>query len=185
MFLCLTCSLNAYFDGYLGCIHLVFFLLLKIISLGLSTDTSTPSQYKLFYWDFWVSAWYLSINSLIHQAKFFGVSVCLITPRYLPRSIEIFCRWQLLDTSRCIELLFSIEARYLLDLLRCVFYIYFEVRPGFVQNQISLSLSLFSLDLKTFFSQKFFFPLHFRLNPSSISLVSALNLSFSHSFSCI
>ena len=159
MFLCLTCSLNAYFDGYLGCIHLVFFLLLKIISLGLSTDTSTPSQYKLFYWDFWVSAWYFSINSLIHQAKFFGVSICLITPRYLPRSIEIFCRWQLLDTSRCIELLFSIEARYLLDLLRCVFYIYFEVWPGFVQNKISrsLSLSLFSRP-KNLFLPKILFP---------------------------
>ena len=35
----LTCSLNACFDGYLVCIHLVLFLLIKISSSGLSIDT--------------------------------------------------------------------------------------------------------------------------------------------------
>ena len=51
-FLCLTWSLNACFDGYHVCIHLVLFLLLKISSSRLSTDTSTPPRYKLFYQDF-------------------------------------------------------------------------------------------------------------------------------------
>jgi len=144
VFLCLTCSLNACFDGYLGCIHLVLFLLLKISFSRLSTNTSTPSRYKLFYQDFWVSARYLSIDSPIHEAKFFEVFVYSIAPRYLPQFIEIFYRRHLLDTSRYIKLLFSIEAQYLLDLSRCFFYIYFKVQPNFVHNQISRSLSLFS-----------------------------------------
>ena len=66
---------------------------------------------------------YLLIDSLIHRTKFFGVTVCSIASQYLPGTIKNFCRRHLLDTSRSIKLLFSIEARYLLDLSSCIFYI--------------------------------------------------------------
>ena len=118
------------------------FLLLEILSSGLSTDSSIPPWYKPLLLISLGFSWYLLIDSPIHQAKFFVVFVCSLAFRYLPLSIEIFYCWYLLDTSWSIELLFSIEARYLLYLSSCIFYIYFEVRPGFwTISNISISLS--------------------------------------------
>ena len=55
-------------------------------------------------------------------------------------------------------------------------YIYvYEVQLGFVQNQISWSLSLFSLYPNLTFSPKTFLPSSFRPNPNIFHLVSALN----------
>ena len=87
----------------------------------------------------------------------------------IPLDISRFCSQQKLNTSSIYRDAFSIYTLRFNPILCIIKY---------------LDLSLFSLDPKTFFSLKFFFPLHFRPNPSSISLVSALNLSFSHS-SCI
>ena len=128
VFLCLTCYLSACFDGYLDFIHLVLFLL-ENSPLGSSIDSSIPTQHflntSLFYRDLQVSSLYLSIDSPIHRAKFFGVFVYSIASQYLPRSIENFCHQYLLNTSRSIEIFFLIAARYLFDLLSCIFYIYF------------------------------------------------------------
>ena len=44
---CLTCFLSACFDGYLGCVHLVLFLLLGIFPLGFSTNSLIPPRYLL------------------------------------------------------------------------------------------------------------------------------------------
>ena len=119
------------------------FLLLEILSSGLLTNSSIPPQYKPLLLRFLGFSRYLSIDSPIHQAKFFVVFVYSITFRYLPYSIEIFYHRYLLNT-QSIKLLFLIEARYLIDLLSCVFYIYSEVRPSFEPFQISRSLSLLS-----------------------------------------
>ena len=153
------------------------FLLLEILSSGLSTDSSIPPRYKPLLLISLGFSWYLLIDSPIHQAKFFVVFVCLIAFRYLPHSIKIFYYQYLFDTSWSIELLFSIEAWYLLDLLSYVFYIYSEFNP--VLNHFKyLDLSLFSLDLKTLFSPKTFSHSRFRPNPSLNPLVSVLNLPF-------
>ena len=125
---------------------------------------------------------YLSIDSLIHQAYFLGVSVYSIAPQYLSRSIETFYLQYLLNTSRSIELLFSVEAWYLLDLLICVFYIYFKVWLSFEPFQIFQSPSLISWPKLLTLSLKALFPLHFRPYPSLNLLVSLLILSFSSSF---
>ena len=154
------------------------FLLLEILSLALSTNSSIPPRYKPLLLRFLGFSWYLSIDSPIHRAKFFVVFVYSIAFRYLPHSIKIFYRRYLLNSSRSIELLFSIEARYLLDLSICIFYIYSEVWPNFEPFQISWSLSLFSLDLKTLFSPKTLSHSRFRPNPSLNPLVSVLNLPF-------
>ena len=122
----------ACFGMYLVCIHLVLLLFLEnlfssisITARHLLNNCSIPLNTCLFYWDFWVCSQYLSKDSPIHQAKFFGVSLCSIVAWYLLWFIEIFCPWYLLDTSRSIEIFFSIEARYLLNLSSYVFFIYF------------------------------------------------------------
>ena len=152
MFLCSTCSLSACFDSYLGCIHLVFFLLLQNSSLGSSTDSSIPPRYLLDTsliqaFSIEISGFLLdtSIDSLIRWAKFFGVFVCSIPSWYLPRCIKNFCYRYLLDTSRFIEILFLVVARYLLDLSSCVFFIYFwgSTRLCIFSN-ISISLNSLS-----------------------------------------
>ena len=96
--------------------------------------------------------------------------------------------WDLfaVDTSSIPLDLSRICSWYLLDLSRCVFYIYIyiyisEVQHGFAQTQISQSLSLFSLNLNHFFSLKTFSHSSFQPNPSLNPLVSVLNL-FSLSF---
>ena len=108
------------------------------------------------------------------------VFVYSIVSWYLPRSIEIFCHryfsiYRAFGLNRSSKPPWSIKLRFL--------YILWGPTRFCVKSNISISLSFLSTQ-KPFFSPKTFFPLHFRPNPSSNSLVSALNLSFSHS-SCI
>ena len=128
---------------------------------------STDPRYKPHLLRFLGLSRYFSIDGPIHQAKFFVVFVCSIASWYLPRSIENFCRWHLLNTSRSIELLFSIKARYLLNLSSYVFYIYIEVQPSFETSQISRSFSFLSWPKYLFFT---------KINlPSLVSFLSKLH----------
>ena len=103
--------------------------------------------------------------------------------RYPDPSSQIL--WSLCLLDRCLipsliyrDFLPSTPPRYL-SIYRATFYINtIEVRPDFEPLQIFGSLSLSSFDPRPFFSLKSFFPFHFRLHPSLLHLVSALDLSF-------
>ena len=139
MFLCLTCSLITCFGVYLVCIHLVLLFLLENLVSGFS-----------------IAAQYLLDSCLIpHRympllSRFLG---CFLSARYLLDLSKSFYYRYLLDTSRSIKILFSLEARYLLNISSYVFTFISEVQPCFVQNQISQSLSLLSLSKPNLFTK--------------------------------
>ena len=81
----------------------------------------------------------------------------LIDAQYLLNLSRSYCRRYLLDTSRSIKILFSIDAQYLLDLSSYVFYIYIYIYISLRSDLVFLKLKyldlfLFSLDSNPFFS---------------------------------
>ena len=117
---------------------------------------------SLFYRDFWVSSRYLLIDSPIHWAKFFEVYVSSKASRYL----SIY-RPFVLDRSSIPS--WSIKLCFL----------YILLRSDLVLNLFKyLDLSLFSLDLNTFFSPNSLLPSSFQPNPSLLYLASVLDLFF-------
>ena len=123
---------------------------------------------------------YLSIDSLIHRAKFFGVSIDSIASQYLPWSIEIFLplappRYLSIHWSSVLDRSLipprSIELRFL----------YIVWGSTWFWNFSYISISLFSRDLKPSFSPKSLLSF-FRPNPSLPHLVSVLYLFLSVHF---
>ena len=86
----------------------------------------------------------------------------------------------MLDTFFDLSRLFAVDTSSIsLDQSSYVLYKYFWGPTQFwTTSNIWISLSLSTFDPRPFFSLKSFFPFHFRLHPSLLHLVSALDLSF-------
>ena len=86
----------------------------------------------------------------------------------------------MLDTFFDLSRLFAVDTSSIsLDLSSYVLYKYYWGPTRFwTTSNIWISLSLSTFDPRPFFSLKSFFPFHFRLHPSLLHLVSALDLSF-------
>ena len=184
--------LNMLFDClfwvYPNCIHLVLLLLLEnSLSCLLIVARYLLDSSSIYASSIEISGFVLyTFRQIAHPSSqfFFGVSVCSIDAQYPLDLSKSFFHQFLLDTSRSIEFLFSIEARYLLDISSYIFlYIYIYMRFDLIHFKLKyLDTSHFSLDPILFFSQKSLFPSRFQPCPSIHSLASVLNIIFSPSF---
>ena len=126
----------------------------------------TQASFIEVFWVFLDTSW-----SIARSIELFFWTLCLVDRSSIPfRSIEDFCHWYLLDSSRSIEILFFIDPRYLSIYRDIWFNIYLRFDLILIQH---FNLSLFSFDPNTSFSLK-----SFRSLPSLNPLVCVLNLLF-------
>ena len=171
---CLSC-LHSYHDISLLKVHVSILLDTSLTAVLIATQYLLTLAFSIkVFWVFLDTSRHIAP---IHRAKFLNS----LFAWHLPRYIKTFSHQHLFDTSRYIKLLFLTPPWYLLDLSRCLFYIYMRVNLVFLKLK-HLDTSLFSFHPILILSPKTFISSSFRHFSSSNLLVSGLNPFFSSSF---